>query len=91
MKKIYPFLAIALVLILAGSLLAFKANNEYPKEKQARFIDKKDVAANTITILEKNYQGDLENLPEGTIRKTDVRVNAKTGETLKRRILVIPK
>ncbi len=89
MKKNYTFLVPAIIVLGFGS---FQTNpNPFPKEKMLRFVDKTDVSGTTITILEKDYTGDLNNLPTGTLSKVDVRLNAQSGEIVERRLLILPK
>ncbi len=92
MKKIYTFLSLAVFVGLLGGISSFETNNEpIPKEKLLRFVEKTDLNGTTRTILEKDYTGDLNDLPRGTVSKMDVRINASTGEISERRLLVLPK
>lgn len=91
MKKIYTFLSLAVLIGALGGLSAFETNTDpIPKEKLLRFVEKTDLNGQTRTILEKDYTGDLNDLPRGTVSKVDVRFNASTGEISERRLLVLP-
>lgn len=89
MRKICTYLALFVGFLFFA---AFQTENTpIPKEKILRFIDKVDPNGKTVTIAEKDYTGDLKNLPAGTLSKVDVRVNAQTGEIVEQRLLVFPK
>lgn len=91
MNKNYSLLSLLFILVCFGGLSAFQSNTDpIPKEKLLRFVEKTDVSGQTTTILERDYTGDLNNLPAGTISKVDIRVNAQTGEISERKLLVLP-
>lgn len=89
MDKLKYILILVVVACIFGSF-DLDLNNQ-PVEKQARFIDQKDPNSNTFTVLEKEYTGDLNNLPAGAKKKVSVRVNAASGDVSKQRFVVLPR
>ncbi len=89
MNKLKYVIILVVVACIVG---AFELDtNHRPPEKQARFIDQTDPNSNSITILESEYTGDLNNLPKHAYKKVGIRVNAATGDATKQRFVVLPR
>lgn len=65
------------------------ALNSVPTATEAE--RKKRNNPNLVLIPIEEYQGDLENLPEGAFRKGKVVINAKTGERTKQIYIALPR